>query len=235
MIFDRNVTYTLRNTNNYGLTRRNHTEITNNDFTFLAKCSPNFNVEIGTENFYRGYVLSKNGMHIGIYFTKSGTELNFSYEIGCSYCVTDGTNVSFRNIDISVDSSTSTFDVSMRHNIKNKTMTLKVNNVEKTDTYNDSLVDYTNSWMWIGSGYGILNGVNHHAYYYDGEIEYIAVFEKDINLIDSDTILSEKKNINFDSPLKPLVIIDFNEHTKYKIKDISNNGNHFELYNVNWV
>lgn len=235
MIFEGDKTYLIRNFDTYNLCRNKHNDITTGDYTFISKIKPNFDIVLDESDFYRGYVISKNGMHIGLYYTKSTSISGDKHEIGCSYCVNFNDESLFKNIDIKIDPTNDIFKISMTHNIKNKTISLCVNDEIKTQTYEGDLFDYTNSWLWVGSGYGVNDNISPFSYYYNGEINYLGVFKKELSVDQINKLLDNEIKLNYDSEFSPILICDFKEKTNYKIKDLTNNGNHLLLYDKKWV
>ena len=235
MIFESDKTFLIRNIDTYNLCRNTHNEITNGDFTFSVKIKPNFDVELDDTNFHRGYVISKNGMHIGIHYTKSSYIGEDIHEIGCSYSINFNNETIFKNIGIKIYPTERLFKVSMIHNIENKTISLCVDDEMKTETYDGDLFDYTTSWLWVGSGYGINGASNPFSYYYNGEMKYAGIFKKELSISKINEILDNEIILNYTSEHKTIFVTNFEEKTNYKIKDLSNNGNHLLLYDEKWV
>jgi hypothetical protein len=235
MIFNGTFSYLIRNTDLYGLSRYNHKHLTDENFTILASIKPNFDIDLNKNEPRTGYVVCKNGLHIGIYFMKTITENENLYQIGCSYCTTRNGIDSFNYINIDIEKSDNIYNVAMVHHKNDKSITLYVNNEKKTITYEDELVDYSNSWLWVGAACGMDEYDERYSYFYQGDIQYIGIFKESINediLLD---ILFLNKILNYDSKHSPVFITNFSEYTQFKIKDQSNNGNHLVKYNNEWI
>jgi hypothetical protein len=235
MIFNGTFSYLIRNTDLYGLSRYNHKSLTDNDFTIISKVKPNLDIELGNDGIHTGYIVCKNGLHIGTYFMKAINENGYLYQFGCAYSTNYNEQSVFNYLNIEVNPTDDYYHVSMIHSKKSKTITLIVNDIEKTVKYEGELVDYSNSWLWVGAACGAEDYDERYSYFYQGEIGYVGIFSKELNNKIIFDILSKDEIINYDSVYSPILITDFKEITQYKIKDKSNNGNHLVIYNNEWI
>lgn len=235
MIFNGTSSYLIRNTDLYGLSRYNHEHLIDKNFTILANIKPNFDLALNKNEPRIGYVVCKNGLHIGIYFMKTITENGNLYQVGCSYCTIHNGTDSFNYVNIDIKKSDNIYNVAMVHNKNDKSITLYVNNEQKTITYEGELVDYSNSWLWVGAACGTDEYDERYSYFYHGDIQYIGIFKESINEKVLFDILSLNKILNYDSKCLPVFITNFSEYTQFRIKDQSNNGNHLVKYNNEWI
>jgi hypothetical protein len=235
MIFEGNSSYLIRNMDLNGLSRYNHSNLTNGDFTILSKFKPNFNADIKLTGSHTGYVVCKNGMHIGIYFTKTTNEFGDLYEMGCAYCTEYDGITSFHYLKIQINDTLDNYNVGMIHNSDNKTITLYVNGETKTEDYKGNLIDYSNSWLWVGAACGVDGYDERYSYFFEGELNYVGIFRKAFSIKETDEIIEAGRIVDYNSQYWPILITNFKEKTDYKIKDQSNNGNHLILYNNEWI
>jgi hypothetical protein len=209
--------------------------LTDNDFTIIANVKPALDLELDSNGIHTGYIVCKNGLHIGIYFMKAINENGFLYQFGCAYSINkDGESI-FNYINIEVEPVNDVYQIGMIHSKNDKSITLIVNGIEKTVKYEGELVDYSNSWLWVGAACGAEGYDERYSYFYQGDISYVGIFKKALNTSDISNILSDNQIINYDSKYSPILISDFKEITQYKIKDQSNNGNHLVIYNNEWI
>jgi len=231
MIFEGNRSYLIRNTVSNGLSRYNHASLTDGDFTILSKFKPNFNMDNKSNRSRMGFVICKNGFHIGIYFSKTVHEFGILYQIGCEY--SDG--IEFRNIQIEIDDTLDNYDVGMIHDFHTKTISLYVNGEIKKNTYEGNLMDYSNSWLWVGAACGLDEYDQQYSHFFEGDVNYVGIFKKAFSINEIVEIIDEGKIVDYSSHHRPILITNFKEKTQYKIKDQSDNGNHLILYNNEWI
>jgi hypothetical protein len=235
MKFTGDFSYLIRNIDLYGLSRYNHRNITDDDFTLLAKVIPNWHINLNADGVNTGYIICKNGMHIGIYFMKSINSEGECFQFGCAYCTELDGNTSFNYIKIEVNNLENEYNIGMVHNKNDKSITLYVNDIFKTEIYEGNIIDYSNSWLWIGTACGIDGYDKRYSYFYNGEINYIGIFRKAFNKNEIDEIITDGKIVDYNSQYWPIFISNFKEVTKYKVKDESGNGNHLIIYNNEWI
>jgi hypothetical protein len=235
MIFDGTFSYLIRNADLHGLSRYNHANITDDDFTILAKVIPNWYIELNADGVNTGYIVCKNGMHIGIYFMKSINSDGECFEFGCAYCTELEGNVNFNYIKIEINNLESEYNVSMVHNKNDKSVSLYVNDVKKTELYQGNIIDYSNSWVWVGAACGTDAYDERYSYFYNGDIKYVGIFKKAFNDMEISNIITDGKIVDYNSQYWPIFISNFEETTPYKVRDQSNAGNNLIIYNNEWV
>ena len=215
------------------------------DFTLYVKAkSINESLEVGKEAF----LFARNGMHSGISFYKDEFDeicISFTYwfknqegkgEIGQVYHrlkpeekdeSNEYTMVCDNFIDRKIDCYVN----------KELVGTINFNGMDKQS--------YEGGFYWLGCGSMI--GPDQHKCIGDFEIDTLFLLNKKIDRIEIDDILDNYKDkyttkvhnnlkkLNKDYPLKKhfAFFCDFNERNRYKVWDISFNGNNPQVYMEN--
>ena len=99
------------------------------------------------------------------------------------------------------------------------------------------IIDYQDSWLWIGCANGFGNCEEKHRQYLHGNISHLGIFSKSLTE-DEIKIFFNSCDEGFDSTdiskLNPITYTDFKKRTLYKSFDFSGNGNHIIEYNPAW-
>lgn len=212
MTFDNNLSYFISPDNRYGLQVKNINTITNEDFTFITT------FKVDWEKLKDpGGVLCKSGMHMGIFVFNDGTNC---YIQGIAWFKIKGEN---RPIDVAIqipkEKENEILSVKISLNKKNKLLTLKTDWKTESKRYEGELVDYKNSWVWLGCANGHESCSPEHRNYFYGEIFHASIYDID----------TQDENVE-----NALFYTNFDEKTFYKIKDLSGNGNHLTKYDTEW-
>ncbi len=107
--------------------------------------------------------------------------------------------------------------------------------------YEGDVVDYTDSWLWIGCCLGLVNDEDIMGKFH-GEIKLAAAFQREFN--DRDFLKmfpsNEEPDFTYENYYKlwsykhPIFYCDFKDRTPYKFKDLSGNGNNLCVYREEW-
>ena len=99
------------------------------------------------------------------------------------------------------------------------------------------IIDYRDSWLWLGCENACGSCDEEHRQYLQGKISHVGVFGKKLDEPEVksffDSCDSGLKNTDLND-LVPLSYTDFITRTPYKSFDYSGNGNHIVEYNPDW-
>jgi hypothetical protein len=103
------------------------------------------------------------------------------------------------------------------------------------------IINYEDSWLWLGCANSFGNCEPQHRLYFNGEISKVGVFSKKLDehevkeFFDScDTQTGLMKKVEKLKSLSPVLYTDFKSRTPHKSFDYSGNGNHFIKFNKDW-
>lgn len=233
MIFDKdNLPYFIPNRNKYNLTKKSIETLYKKDFTIYTSVRPNWEeMEINSQ---QGIVV-KNGMHGGIFAGKEqdDNEIFFKFSIWLENIKTE-TKYS-KDIIAKVDKKENFYNVSITHCSKNKTFILYVDENHYKETYTDQIIDYSNSWIWVGAACNFPNFSQEHRNFFIGEISSIALFKRKLQKKEIISIFNNKNKIDIAKDYNPVVFTDFSVKTPYKVKDLTNNGHNLNLSNYDFM
>ena len=106
--------------------------------------------------------------------------------------------------------------------------------------YEGEIIDYRDSWIWVGANNSLDScAVEHRGFLY-GDISYISIFDEALTSQQTSDLFSMKnqKILDVETVSKnTAAVYTFNddEMTPYKVYDISNNGNHMVLFDNKWM
>jgi len=233
LVFDGNDVWFCPPSNKNGLSKNPLSNITLDDFTFVTK------VHIDWESIYDksirkevGIVI-KNGKHLGICanrFTKDSYYIKGTIwtrsEIG-----NDIPNDIF--LKVNPDELDNEFQLAFSYNKKRKKISLYCNGRHEETDFTGEIIDYTNSWLWLGAANAFENCSEDLRYYFYGNINYVGIFQ---HYFTSDDILETIMSPNIiNHKFKPLCIYNFENQTPFKVFDISKNGNHLTKFDKTWM
>jgi hypothetical protein len=212
------------------------------DFTISVR------VKIYKENMNplkEAYIFSRNGMHSGIVANLNN---NNEIEIKFLYWFTDSDNNTFiKNIFFTLSSEFendfNSYTVTCDE--KNKVIDFYLNDIIIESLYYNELnrKNYTEEFIWIGCGSMIISDPN---YKFIGDFEYEYIYLLDKKLLISEIIdinKNYKLQLDYDSEyILPIlnnniehfenfkIFTDFDYRSKYKLWNMANNHNFFQLY-----
>jgi hypothetical protein len=216
-------------------------DVITTDFTLMMRFTPDkdYYLEgIKKEPFFTQGLFSKNGKHIGLFFTAGKDEINnillkVSFEW---WKKTDNPDVDeVKSIDFypSIEEVEKGLDVVV---IKNKnSIELIVNGKTKTAEMKD-VIDYSYSYTWVGCANRLSPEYQH---IFEGEINLLHLQEK---VLDSDNInlffndynkFVKEVSQNMNNTI--MFTSNFEEVSPYKVKDHSYNNNHLIKFSKQWL
>jgi len=231
-----NNAYFIPPKNRYGLSKNELYTLTEHDFSMVV------NVKIEWDKMYTGTdtqeggIIAKNGMHCGINSFKlwDGSSL-----IKAQYWVISKTGkTEYKYIWIDVKKNRGYMKVAMMHDKENKTIRLWVDGEIIEEVYEGEIIDYRDSWLWVGANNSLDNCEKEHRGFLIGEIDHISVFDEVLNDIQIRKTFNAKDSEDFRDISKfTAAAYTFKEEnmTPYKIYDISNNGNHMVVFDNKWM
>lgn len=223
--------------NQHGLSLSPVKNITNDDFSFIAKIKVNWDEM--NENNNEGGIVIKNGLHTGLSVAKSNK--NECFLKGTIWTTTKNLDSSsekeqLQNYDIYIkvnheeDGFLKEYDVCFSYQKKEKQFAVYCNDEYFIENFEGNLLDYSNAWLWVGCCNALDNCDQNSRNFFFGEIYELAFFNRFLNKNEFKKYL-QKENIYF----KNLICqYDFTNMTEYKVYDISENGNHLIKYDKNW-
>lgn len=222
----------------YGLAEIIPKYVTENSFTFIARCKIDWDSMEEGELSQEGGILMKNGQHMGIAaFKNDGNRY-----IKCSLWVQDRkgeTKCIEKHFILTDEAKDKEYFISFRHDFKNKK--LRVGNYDYFEemTYKGhTVIDYSDSWLFIGAANAFESCNEEHRHYFRGEISFVSVHSEYLSddaikeiahAYGNRTKLKKLQNLN------TVLFSDFSIRTDYKVYDNSDNGNHIILYDKNWL
>tara|TARA_R100001509_G_scaffold165416_2_gene146961 strand:- start:880 stop:1608 length:729 start_codon:yes stop_codon:yes gene_type:complete len=216
-------------------------DVITTDFTLMMRFTPDKDYYLEgmkKEPFFTQGLFSKNGKHIGLFFTAGKDEINnillkVSFEW---WKKTDNPDVDeVKSIDFypSVEEVEKGLDVVV---IKNKnSIELIVNGKTKTAEMKD-VIDYSYSYTWVGCANRLSPEYQH---IFKGEINLLHLQEK---VLDSDNInlffndynkFVKEVSQNMNNTI--MFTSNFEEVSPYKVKDHSYNNNHLIKFSKQWL
>ena len=237
MIFDGQRGYFVTPINRYNLSLYPPLDFTDYDFTMSSRVKIDYESMNPNDHTRECGIIIKNGQHLGIsVFRMQGEDgVKRLYVKGQAWYLDEDKNPQF--IDIVHDITTVqdyTVDLTFVHDAKMKTIQLYVNDdISLRKRYEGNLVDYKNSWLWIGCSNALSSCAEEHKQYFYGDIDFTAIFGKSLSKKEVQALYENKKN--FTDEFKPILVCDYKNTTEYKIEDVSGNGNHPLIHNNLWM
>lgn len=241
-IFKGNDCYFVPPNNKYGLNSGDIVNLTLNDFSFATRITID-PIEMqkiwDTTNQIEYAIINKNGLHCGISITKAFNDGFAGYHAKGTIWVHDGNgghkSVTILSRDIFATSENdNTIDIGFSYNKNEKYISLFYPNNHERQYFTEDIIDYTNSYTWIGTSNPLDDCPPAFRNFFYGEMYYVGIYESCLNKTQFESIFNNIENI--DTELKPICVFDFKKQTPYKVLDISYNGNSIikydrELYN----
>jgi hypothetical protein len=233
LVFNGNDVWFSPPSNKNGLSKYPLRNISLNDFTFVTK------VKIDWDSIYTKSIRKEvgivmiNGKHLGIcanrfnenqYFIKGTIWTNS--EIG-----NDIPNDIF--LKVNEDELDSELDIIFSYNKNEKKIGLYCNGRHEEINFTGEIIDYTNSWLWIGAANAFENCAEDLRYYFYGEVTHVGIYQHYFN---SEQILKSIMSPNtVNQKLNPICVFNFENQTPFKVFDISKNGNHLTKFDKSWM
>ena len=224
--------------NRYGLSTNETYNLTEHDFSILVRVKIDWEKMIAGTPTHEGGIVAKNGRHCGLSALKlSDTETYIKAQFWTWEDREVG--VEFRDVWINVNNQSEFMDIGMIHDKKNKKITISVDGNTKEINYTGEIIDYRDSWIWVGANNSLDSCAEEHRGFLFGEISSIIISDNIINddvskYLDISTYEDMCKLLNHE---QVAAAYSFTEKTKtpYKVFDISQNGNHMILFDNKWM
>ena len=227
--FNGNNSYFIPNVHKNSVSTKNLNEVVKGDFTFSVKVKPEWS-RCG-ENHHDSYgVIALNGMDLGIFLRK---DEQGNYNINAEFWV-DNENPKAKLVQLV---SGTDFELDEWLNIslvfkKNRSMTLICNSSMNRISFDEDLIDYGSSWLWIGCANNRWNVDGALWRNYIGKVKKIGVFNKALTKSEINNFFNNY-NQKLNETTNPFFITSKFKRTRYKVFDESYNGNHLckNIYN----
>lgn len=233
--FDGTTSYLVPPKNRYQLSNYEPYNITEDDFTFVSKVKVDWDKMNAFDKTREGGLLSKNGKHIGLSVLKNTDDK--IYIRGQFWCKLDDGSDTFFDLFIEVDPEIKNkiLDVAFVHNKSEKIIFLLLNDKIHEIKYEGDIIDYSDSWIWIGCQNAFDSCDEMHRGFYFGEIYYSAIFGSALNIDEINKSFLYKVKEDIDFKLKPVCVFNYEEKTSYKVYDITENGNNMIMFDKRWM
>lgn len=222
----------------YGLSKMPAKNITDGDFSFLAKIKVNWDMMNPNNSTREGGVIIKNGLHMGLSVIKPDHE--HIYVKGTIWTIDAALGADgMKNYDILLKVNwepgdhDKIYEVGFSFKKNQKEFSVYCNGTWLTESYEGTLIDYSNAWLWLGACNPLESCPAEFRQFFNGDIYQAGIFNK---ALDKEEIIEIYKDFqNVSKRLKPVGLYDFERVTPYKALDISGNGNHLVLFDVTWM
>lgn len=233
--FEGNTAYLVPPKNRYQLSLYEPYDVTDHNFTFVAKVKADWEKMNAFDKTREGGVITKNGKHIGLSVLKN-TDWRL-YIRGQFWCKLPNNTETFYDLFLEVDSDVkdTVLDIAFVHNKSEKKLALLLNDKYKEVTYDGEIIDYSDSWIWIGCQNAFDSCDEHHRGFLFGEIHHSAIYGTALSMEDINKTFSYIKKEDVDLSYKPLCIFNFIQKTPYKVFDITGNGNNMIMFDKKWM
>jgi hypothetical protein len=226
--------------NKYGLSNYAMKNITNSDFSFLAKVKVKWDEMNPNDMTREAGIIIKNGLHMGLSVVKPSEE--HCYVKGTIWTSETGKGednpknsdilmkLNWADGDMSFDKE---YSIGFSMKLDTNEFSVFCNDQWKTEKYEGKLLDYANAWLWVGAANPLDSCPLDFRQFFNGEISYIAAFHK---YLDKDEIKEVYENPdNISKRLKPACAYNFKRQTPYKVLDITGNGNNLIKFDKTWM
>ena len=216
-------------------------DIVTTDFTLIMSFKPdekNWLEKIEETNFYTQGLFSKNGKHIGLFFTAGKDEigkplLKVSFEWWKKTNDPEVDEVKSVDIFPTIEETKNGFNVIVKK--KKNSLELDVNGKTKVGDITD-VIDYSYSYTWIGCA-NRLSPEFQHIYYGDITLLHLqeGILDDDNCKLIFDDYDKFVETVSLDMDRKIMFTSNFKEVSPYKVKDHSFNNNHIIKYSNLWL
>lgn len=228
--------YFLPPKNRYGVCTRETFDFTEYDFTITLKVKVDWEKMKPNTPTSDGGIVAKNGRHCGIIasrisegqcFLKAQFWTWLDREVG----------VEFHDVWIQVKEDDEIHDVSMIHDKKKKIITIVVDGDKKSISYTGEIIDYRDSWLWLGCNNSLDSCAPEHRGFFHGTIYRVGLYQKVLEWNDIIKTFEYEKYEDINPEHEPCAVFNFNKEdsTPYKFLDISMNGNSLILFDKRWM
>ena len=242
--------------NKYGLSTKEVKDITLDNFSFLARVKPNWDrIRTIPYSHKECGIIIKNGKHTGIsaIVNEEGTKFFIKgtvwtkVESNVVMPVQDGDVLEFKELAKNEEVPTDIllrvnwgpndlekeFDLGFTYNKKEKKLSLYCNGQWETKTFEGELIDYSNSWLWVGVCNPLESCPEEFRHFYFGTMNYVGIYQE--CLTKEEIVNTFKDTTTINKNLNPVCIFDFEKHTPYKVLDVTYNGNNIIKFDKTWM
>jgi hypothetical protein len=242
MIFNGTEAWFVPPTSKYGLNKIDAKDIQLNDFTFTARIKIDWDYMVPDTNTQEAGIMIKNGRHLGLSIAHTGhgykllKGMLWTKEIK-TIAGTDKPFVAPKPEELIIplnsheDISNDYINVALSVNLSEKKFTLTANQFSKTQSFENELIDYSSSWLWVGCANALDSCPDDHKQYFKGDVEFCGIFQKYMDFDETQLVFDGKWDKNY----KPVGVYDFKNLTPYKALDITKNGNNLIKYDITWM
>jgi len=229
MKFNGSEAYFLTPTNKYGLSKVEPKNITEDNFTYLARLTIDWDKMNKDDLTKEGGIVVKNGMHCGLMAFRD--HKNMCYIRGCIWVT--GPDGSPMLIDrcIEVQDTQKVFELSFTHIKSERRIIIGDQGFFLDRIYEGDIVDYSSSWFWVACCNALERCDEEHRNYLRADINMIGIFGKALSETEILDVFKENK---VNESLNPVGFFDFKKQTPYKVYDESKNGNNLVKFDNAW-
>tara|TARA_R110002020_G_scaffold467751_1_gene691558 strand:- start:2769 stop:3512 length:744 start_codon:yes stop_codon:yes gene_type:complete len=228
----------------YGLSTSPIWDFMNRNVTFAVRCNPEWDkIKEGQDI---GLVV-RNGMHAGLQLSHEYIpvlECNKGFVKGLIWIKESEDEPAKPKMlihGLGPIHEEETWDIVWSHDVKRKQVSLMVakQGWEKphveTMIYNGTLVDYSQSWLWIGCNNALEMVPETDKGFYVGDIGRVGIFGSIFKQEDYiEYFTKDEFDLDYWKYKNPIARIDFKSRTPYKFWDSTLNGNNATLYRPEW-
>jgi len=222
--------------NRYGLCKKETFDLTEKDFTICVKVKIDWDNMIAGTPTHAGGIVAKNGRHCGLSALKINENQCYIKAQFWTW-VTREVGVEFHDTWIDVKENKDWMSIAMIHEKNKKIITCYVDGQLSKISYTGELIDYRDSWIWVGCNNSLDSCAPEHRGFMHGSIKHLSIFESaiDVDKIEDTFKIENKEDIDFEK--NPCAVFSFNPkwQTPYKIMDITHNGNSMILFDKKWM
>lgn len=221
--------------NKYDLSLKSVDGITNDDFTFISKFKVNWDGLDNNKPYREGGIVNKNGKHVGLSVFKF--ETGECFVKGCIW-TNNGNSDDIMN-DIVIQINEGDFDINSEINLAfsysklDSKIRLIFNEQIVEKNIEGNVIDYADTWLWVGASNAFKSCEVEYRNYFHGEILFVSIyenyldFEKISNVFNTNHIVYKEYN--------PVCVFDFKNQTPFKVLDTSMNGNNLVKFDDEWM
>lgn len=230
MQFKGSEAYFLTPTNKYGLSLKEPKDITEDNFTYLARLTIDWDKMVYGELSAEGGIIVKNGMHCGLMAFRDHAGDTFIR--GCIWATSPAGQPILVDKCIEIkEGHSATFELSFTH-IKNEKRIITGDRGHfEEGTYEGDIVDYSSSWFWVGCCNALDSCDINHRNFLLGDIQTVGIFSKALSKEEIADIFENNRCLPEHSPVG---FFDFKKQTPYKVYDESKNGNNLVKFDNAW-
>lgn len=232
--FNGNTAWFCPANNKYDLSLKSVSEITNNDFSFIAKIKVDWEGLNKNQPFREGGIINKNGKHVGLSafmiddrdcFIKGSIWTNN----GDSTDILNEIVVRLNDVDFNINSE---INVAFSYNKKQNKIRLIINNQVHEKNVKGHVIDYTNTWLWVGASNAFKDCAIEYQNFFHGDILFVSIYE---SYLTYETVLDIFNSSEVYYEHNPIGVFDFKNQTSFKVFDKSMNGNNLMKWDDEWM